>query len=444
MQYRRWLSLLILVSALALTGACGDDGGPEPVDSGSARKLDAAVPGAAAAPGASVFTGASLPDAGDSGAPAVAGPTPVRDLFVISSWITTVDSALTYVKAVPELAADIKLDVKAGAIEVPGYGDAKVLGDKLYVSSGEGATLTSYAISPDGRFSLEKTLDFSMYARSSSIFRMAFVSATVAYLVGDSSWVRWNPSIMAIEPEKSIPFPDRVDARDGIAPYYSFDRGFAVRGKYLFHGISWFDFATYEIAPTSLIAVIDTETSTLETLLDAPCPGLDTATTDEVGNIFYSGWAFAAGAVYLNSGSKACALMIPAGSNTVSSDFKLTFAELTGHEAIGLRYLGDSKFVMQVFDETKRTYNASTDTISDWVYADSWYFAIYDYVTHEYKELKNLGYFGGGYYSERLQDQFFLLTKRESETDYVRLLPDGSAKKGLTVDGWASRVYQLR
>lgn len=431
---------LLVASVLALASGCVDDAGGESAARGETRGLlDAMVPADAGVDGQP----AAL-DAGDGGALPVASAVAQGALYVVASWISTTDTVFTYVRTVSELASDSKLDVKADALEVPGYGDAKVVGNKLYVSGYDEPTVTRYSISTDGRFSKEQTLDFSAYARAANLFEMTFLSPTVAYFVADASWVRWNPSTMRIDPDRSIPFPASIVPRDGIAPYYAFDRGFAVRGKYLFHAISWFDLQEYKVTPSSLIAVIDTETNQLLELLDAPCPGLDTATTDGAGNIYYSGWASGPGAVYRNGGARACAVMIPAGSNTLSPDFKLSFAELTGHEAIGLRYLGGTKLIMQVFDEQRTPYEAVGASTSAWVYADSWYFATYDYVTREYKELKNLGYVGGGYYSELLGDRFFLLWRRDIETDYVQLLADGTAKQGITLDGWASRLYEVR
>lgn len=432
---RRSLSSLLVLSALTAM-ACNDDddgdtqapgdGGPSVADA----SIDAAQPG----------LDASLGDAG-AGDSSVA---PQNSLFVISTWVTANEVTNAYVKVVDKLDVEKKVDIKTDSLEVTGYGDTKFINGKLYVSSGK--TVTSYAVSDAGVLSKELTLDFSAKASDASIYRIAFVSGTVAYLTGDNSWIRWNPTTMKIEPEKEIPFPTTIAAREGINPFYSFDRGFAVRGNRLFQSIYWTDFSNFKMTATSAIAVIDTDNSKLLTTLDAPCPGLDSASQDDAGNIYFSGWAYNIGATLINNAAKGCSVRIAANAEVVDPNFKLNFAEVTGgHEAIGLRYVGNNTFLMDVFREDRDPYNANTDKIGEWLFQNNTVFATYNAVTHVYKELPDLGYHSPGYYSERFGDQTFLLIRSNSgTTDYVQLLADGSGKKGISVDGWATRAYKIR
>jgi hypothetical protein len=434
-------SLLVLSALTAI--ACGDDdegGSNNPGDAGPATNVDAGLDGSSP-------LDATTPsgDAGDSGAVVVAPPTPAGSLFAVGTWVTTGEVTNAYIKVVSDLAVDQKVEVKTDSLEAIGFADIKVWNNKLFVSTGK--TVTSYVIGNTGVFTKETTVDFSAKASDAGIYKHAFVSPTVAYLTGDNSWIRWNPTTLQIEPDKEIPFPATIAAREGITPFYSFDRGFVVRGNRIFQSIYWTDFVNYKMTASSAIAVIDTDTSKLLTVLDASCPGLDSASLDDAGNVYFSGWSFNIGATVVNGAAKGCAVRIAANTEVVDPSFKLTFADVTGgHEAIGLRYIGNDKFLLDVFREDRNVYNPATDKISDWLNKDNSVFATYDAVTREYKELPALGYHSPGYYSERLGEQFFLLVRNapQGKTEFVQLLSDGSGKKGITVDGWSTRAYKFR
>jgi hypothetical protein len=88
----------------------------------------------------------------------------------------------------------------------------------------------------------------------------------------------------------------------------------------------------------------------------------------------------------------------------------------------------------------------AADKIFDWLFSNSWRFATYDLVTHEYKELTDFGWQSGGYYPARDGNRFFLLTPGAGykSTTYIELMPDGTPKKGLSMDGWSTRAYRVR
>lgn len=470
-----WFTRGCLLTALTLAPACGDD---DASSSTTGDAGDSPITGQTAVPDAEVDAtpptnnnntntnnnntntnnnntnnnqqtadGGAPPQPGDGGTgptTVVVPPAPANALYAVGTWVTAGDVATTYIQTVPRLDVDVKIDL-TNALETPGYGDVRVEGDKLFVSSGEAPIVTRYTIDAQGKYTKDGDVNFEVYTSYADIYKQAFISPTKAYLSADDGWVKWNPVTLKIE--GTIPYPESIVPRDGLDPYFAFDRGFIVRGDRAYHAVAWFDFDNYESTPNSAIVVLDTVNDKVLSVIDAPCPYLDVATTDDYGNIYYSSWVFTPGATLINGGAKSCAVKIPVGSDALDPNWKLVLADVTGgHEAAAMRYIGNNKVLMAVFHEELAPYNPRRDTIDEWVLRDAWTYATLDLTTREFRELTSLGYHNGGYYSASIAGQFFLLTASSEgdSTTFLQLLSDGTAKKGITVDGWSSRAHRIR
>jgi len=459
---------LALAGLLLVLPACGDDDEPSGAlpagDGGNGQTTSPVNPSDAATGSSTNDAGVSGP-AADTGAPTSstptanedggvstsAGPTsvivppaPANALYAIATWVTAGDVSSAYIKTVPRLDVDTKVDL-TDALEVPGFGDARVEGDKLFVSSGEAPVVTRYSIDGQGKFSKDGEVNFARYGSDAAIYKQGFVSPTKAYLSGDDGWVEWNPSTLKIE--GVIDYPASITVKDGLEPYYAYDRGFIVRGNRAFHAVTWYDLDAYKMSSTSAIVVIDTDTDAVLSVLDAPCPFLDVATQDSFGNVYFSGWTFTPGATLVNGGAKSCAVKIPAGSDALDASWKLVFAEVTGgHEAAAMRYIGNNKVLMSVFHEERAPYDPNAQTLLEWVSSDNWSYATLDLTTREFRELPSLGFHSGSYYHASIAGQFFLLTENEEgdSTTFLQLLDDGTAKTGINVAGWSTRAYRIR
>jgi hypothetical protein len=87
-----------------------------------------------------------------------------------------------------------------------------------------------------------------------------------------------------------------------------------LRGNKLFVPVCWTneeDFFSYDAK--SRIMGIDTEKDELVESLEAPCPGLDFATEDEDGNIYFSSWVFAPPAAAVLDQPTTCIAKIAVG-----------------------------------------------------------------------------------------------------------------------------------
>lgn len=422
-----WSAAALL--SLALMAACEDDDDDIGALDGSVV-LDGSV---------TPLDGGAQPSS-DGAAPA----TPSNALYAIATGVTVGESTTTYIKTLPALDTDVKIDLSK-SLESPGFGDAYQIGGKLYVSSPETSVLRRFVVDAQGAFQADGEINFGAYSQSANIYEMGFISPTKAYLSGEGKWIVWNPAELKII--KTFDYPSSIGKREGMDPNYSFDRGFTVRGNRAYQAISWFDTTNYKTTPGSVIVVIDVENDAVLSLIEAPCPFLDVATQDDQQNVYFSGWVYSPGATLINNQAKSCAVKIPAGSDTIDPAGTLQMAAITGgHEASALTYIGNNKFLFTVFHEEKKPYNPATDKIFDWIFADSWRYATYDVVTREFKELTDLGWNSGGYYSARLSGRFYLLTPGAGYTDttYLELFPDGTSKRGIHTDGWSIRAFQVR
>lgn len=366
-------------------------------------------------------------------------------LFAIATGVSAGDSTTTYVKTLPALDVDQKIDL-ARSLEAPGFGDAASIGGKLYVSSPETPVVRRFVVDEQGGFKADGEVNFGAYSMSANIYEQGFVSPTQAYLSADKKWVRWNPSTLTIE--KTIDFPAKIlEKREGLDAHISYDRGFVVRGNRIYSVVSWSDVTNHKMAATSAIVVLDATTDAVLDVVDAPCPFLDVGTKDDAGNIYFSGWVYSPGATLVNGGAKSCAVKVPVGSDTIDPAWTLQMASITGgHEASALTYIGSDTFLLATFHEEKSPFNPATMKIDEWIFAASWRYGTYNQKTKEYKELPDLGWHSGGYYSARLDGQFYLLTPGANydSTTYFQLNADGSSKKGISMDGWSTRAFKLR
>jgi hypothetical protein len=434
----------ILSACLAVVQVgCGDDDGPAPstVDSSApSTTLDGSTP-----PIGSVDAGIAVPPnalPGPDGALPPQAPPPTQ--YIIATGVTVGEMTTSYIKSVTDIDTPSKLDLK-NTLEAPGFGDIHVIGDKMWVSNGDTPEIARYVIGKDGSFSKDATINFGSYSDSAAIYEQAFASATKAILNGDDAWVVWNPTTMKID--ATIPYPASIGVRDGREPFYAYDRGFIARGNRVYQTVNWVDYTNYTMPDTSTIVVLDTDANKVLSILEAPCPGLDLLTVDDKGDIYSSGWVWGPGATLVNGAPKGCIVKIPAGGDALDPSFKLGFSEFTGgHEGAALRHISGSKFLLSVFREDKAPYNPATQKISEWTETDSWRYATYDMATKEYRELDTLPWFSGGYYSAKIADRFYLLSPgvNYEATSYQQLLPDGTAKNAISMEGWSTRVFAVQ
>jgi len=376
----------------------------------------------------------------DTGTSATTGELP--PLYIVATAVSTPEASNTYVKVLDSLAPG-PLDL-TGAREFAGWSDLKVSGDKVFVSSGEEPLVMRFSVDEAGVLVEEGRLSFMNYSDDASMYLQAFVDPSTAFLVIDSGLVRWDPSALAITGTVTYPI---LEPREGIPPKTALDRGIAVRDGHVFHPINWTDTANFAMTAESQIVVVDVATNTVVSILDAPCPNLDFASSDAAGNLYFSNWVYSPGATLAQGDAPACAVRILAGSLTLDPTWTLQFSSVTGgHEAAAMSVIDGTSALVSVFHEEHEPFDPAVDDVRAWVFGNNWRFAVLPLAGGPAVDLTGIDWHAGGYYSARTFDDLYILVPGEdyTSTTAYRIGPDGVAHPSLDMDGWSTRLYQLR
>ncbi|HMJ10321.1 MAG TPA: hypothetical protein VK524_02890, partial [Polyangiaceae bacterium] len=324
----------------------------------------------------------------DSDDPSGGGPIS----YVVASTVMSDDADMTYVRQLGALEAE-EIDL-ATALEYPGFATIAGVGSTLFLGSGDGADITKYTVNAE-TLSPAGTLNFSDFG-GAALYTNVFASANKAYMDVDSvKRVIWNPEQMVIEGEMTI--AGLAPTRDELLVRASYDRGTAVRPGRVFHTHFWSDDDYIRYAPVSQIAVIDSTNDSVKALLDAPCPGLDVASTDDAGNIYFSNWVFSVSAQVLDeNASRNCIVKIANGQETLDANFTKDLTEVTeGRPAAAFRHLAGDVAIVAVL------HTEALDTSSDVEPANQtvWRLWRVHLDTWTAEPVPGLDYFSGGYYS---------------------------------------------
>jgi hypothetical protein len=289
------------LTALALTGACGDNLGP-----------------------------AESPDA----MPVEEGP-----LYAIATTQFLPDGTTTLVALVENPAASATLDASR-ALEVGGA--AAVFGSTgqgvLAVGSSESPVLTRYEITTDGRFVAGDRLSLANTGVTSAFKRQGlvpFLSETKAYWLDDVTQqvIVWNPDAMTIEGSFSL----EAAARDELV--FELGERAVVRDDGLMFVGARYRTANEGEAGRAVALVIDTESDELVEVLEDPrCGDTVHVVADESGTLYFGSGAVAAVLYALQRPADypaPCLLRILPGERRFDPDFKITIPDLVESRSAG-------------------------------------------------------------------------------------------------------------
>jgi len=361
--------------------------------------------------------------------------------YVIATAISDDESATTYVAVLDSLEHD-ELDLSR-AREFGGWSDMAVIGDYVFVSSGEMPEIERFTVSGDLELEDAGRISFRDYTGDANFYNHEPVSPTKAYMLGEGSeLVIWNPS--ALEITGTLPLPDALRAREGIEPYLALDRGAVVRGDRMFAVVSWTDSQNLNMLADSRILVIDTEADEILDVLEVPCPDLNVADSDDEGNLYFSNWVYSPGATLLYGDAPACAVRILAGSEQLD-DWRFDYAESTDHEGAVMSYAGEGRWLYSSFLGDPDAYDPESGEWFDWLFGDTWQLEVLD-EDGDSTEVTGIPKNGGGYYTARFEGTTHLLMPGDSytTTTLYALDADGTATRRLFTEGWSTRLYKLR
>ncbi|NTX16000.1 MxcI [Myxococcus sp. CA051A] len=333
------------------------------------------------------------------------------------------------------------------AREHSGFATIGAVDGMLFVGAGEKPEVSRYTVRDDGSLEEAGRISFANYGLATSpLYFNQFVDSTTAYMsLEESKRILWNPSTMEIS--GPVEAPGLVREREDLVVKTSYDRGRVVRGDYAFQAFYWTDGDYFDFLPTSQIAIYSKADDSLVKLLDAPCPGLDVATQDEAGNIYFSNWVFSSAAPVLKEGAPpTCLVRIKAGSQEIDTAFTRSLSSLVGNrETAAFRYLGNGVGVVAVFYKENLTIDANTKP-TDITGGLHWKLWQVNLTAGTAAPVEGLDFIAGGYYAFTLDQRTFLLlpTADYSKTAVWELGTSGAAVKRFETLGWAYQFVKVR
>ncbi|AKQ63766.1 MxcI [Myxococcus hansupus] len=394
-----------------------------------------------------MFLAASLTACGSSDP----DPTPTPDetqtgpMYSLATSVFGESGSATYVSVFNSL--DVRsLDLEQ-ASEHSGFATIGAVDGKLFVGAGEAPELTRYTVFDSGRFQEAGKISFASYGLATApLYHNHFVDGTSAYMqLEESRRIVWNPEAMTIS--GPVASPGLAAERDGLVVKASFDRGVAARDGFSFQPFYWTDGSYYRFLPSSQIAVYSHADDSLVELLEAPCPGLDVATKDEAGNIYFSNWVFSAGApVVDDTAPETCAVRIRAGQRAIDADWTRSLASMVGgRQTAAFRYLSNNVGVVAAFHDDSPTLSSSP-TAADVTNGTHWKLWQVNLETGEGAPIEGLDWIAGGYYAFTIEGRTFLLlpTADYASTAVWELNGNGAAVKRFDTLGWAYQFVKVR
>lgn len=378
------------------------------------------------------------PESAGGGASDRGGAPDEAPRYVVATAVTDDAGSNTYVKLVTELEGELDL---SDAREFPGWSDLAVAGEYVLVSSGEAPKVLRFRVSDAGELEADGEIGFGNHVDDAGFYNQTVINDDLVVLGGDGEYVLWSPKTLEIT--GTVPMPQLAD-RDLVKARFSLDRGSVVRGDRMYHTVSWTDTEELHMLPDSRIVVLDTTTQEVVDVITVPCPDLNVADRDEAGNLYFSNWVYSPGATLLREGASACAVRIPAGSESLD-DWRLYYAEVSGYEGAALGYLGDGKFLFSSFRNDPKSYDPETDWF-DWLFGNHWQLEAFDLEAGTSEPVLGTPQNGGGYYAEREPGVSHVLIPGDgyATTTIFAVEPSGKATQELHTVGWATRLFKLR
>jgi hypothetical protein len=360
--------------------------------------------------------------------------------YILSTQVSTDEGTTGYVSVLGSLAPQSIDYTKAR--EFAGAADAWVHDGAVFVTDPEEFTITKFAVE-GGALVEQGVVSFAAYGLSTFGFWLnTFVAADKAYFLNDTlEYIVWNPTTLAIT--GTLPLPE-AEPRAGFRLYTGYsDRAAVSRGGLLYQPFYYTDESYFLFAPASRIVVTDVATDRVVDEIEAPCPGLDYATMDGDGNIYFSSWVYAAGGAAVLDQPATCVFELPVqGEPRVA----FTLADVTdGREGGVMRYIGSGRALLSVLHD-ERFPTSEAPSASELTFANNWRIWSYDIAAGSATLVDSMDWNGGAQYSFDIdQTTYMLVAASDYSTTTVYELGEGlSLAPVFDTEGWATRLFKLR
>lgn len=369
-------------------------------------------------------------------APDGATPSPV---YAVTTTLFDESSAATYVALLDSLD-DQQIDV-ASAREFAGWSSVAAREAVLFVGHGEKPEVTRYPVTEAGALGdADQTVSFAAYGlgTASLAFNTIVDDERAHMALEETSRILWNPTAMSII--DAVDTPRVAVERDGMTVTAANFEGRVVREDGVFQPFFWHDADWYRFHQQSQIAVYSRD-GQLETLLDVPCPGLQIATRDEQGNLYFSGMVDTIPYQLRESGStlERCIARIDAGTHAMADGWPRKLEELTGGRPTGsFHYLRDGIGIMTVY-HVENADPASDTFLDDW-YTANWGLWLVDLERWEARRIESWPLGPSNIFFSQVDGRLYLhsVAADFSSTTIDEITSDGTFSRELTVPGYAA------
>lgn len=378
-----------------------------------------------------------------SGSPASVATPPA---YIIGSTLNGPEGWNAYVAVLPELEPQT-IDYST-VLEVPGRADVWVWDGKVFIAQADAPVVSRYAVTDDLALVEEDGTRLSFAAAgvaSAQFWNAIWLTPEKAYMnnAAGLEYVIWNPRSMEIVGRVDHP---SIEERAGfVVRNSSTNRGSVVRDGKVYHTYYWTDENYERYAPESRIAVYDIETDELLDVIAAPCPGLDVATQDEAGNLYFSSWTGLPGLSLVLGEPTSCAVKIPAGSEQIDPSWTLSWPDLTeGRHGAALRYQGDGYGLVSIFHHEQLEYDGASDAFA-LIGTENWQTWRVDLEARTAAPLQGVAANSGAIYVEPLGDAAYALIPTENyQSSQIYRVNAGDGQPLFSTRGWATRLFRLR
>lgn len=366
--------------------------------------------------------------------------------YVVSSIVSTSDESFSYVSVIGSLDAQT-LDY-GKAYEFPGISsDLWVWNGKVYIADGDAPVVHRYAVDDTGALVEESALSFASYGAPDAAFWNAiWISPSKAYLAnGQGEYVIWDPSATPMRITGTMPHPDLADRGIQKLRPASTDRGVIVQGNRLYHPYHWVDASYTSYSEDSRVAIYDTDTDTLIATLEAPCTGLDIATQDEAGNLYFSNWTGNVGLSLVHKGATPCAIKLPAGATAIDPEWTLPWPQITdGRGGAALRFSDDGHALLSVFHGERTQFDDTTDPFA-LVGSANWRLWRMDLTARTAAPVDGIDWNSGATYMSRIDNTSYVMVPASNyASTTIYAVTGDTAQARFQTRGWSIRLFRVR
>jgi hypothetical protein len=374
--------------------------------------------------------GDGAPDGGAPGA-----------LYAVTTTVFDDTVANTYVALLGSLENQ-QVDL-AAAREFAGWSSVATHDGAILVGHGDRPEVTRYPIGDGGTFGNgddDLTVSFASYGlTTASLAFNTVVDDTMAHMaLNQTSRILWDPTTMTILDD--VDTPEVAAERDGLAITAANFQGRVVRPDGVFQAFFWHDVDWYAFHQQSQIAVHGRD-GRLDTLLDVPCPALQIATTDEDGNVYFSGMVDTILHQLLEPASavERCVARIDAGSHAVADGWPRRFEELTGGRPAGVfQYLADGVGILTVYHVENA--DPAAATFRDTMFSENWGLWLVDLEGWQAAPIEGWPLGPANIFFSRADGRLFVhqVAAGFTSTTISEIAIDGTFRQQLTVPGYSA------